>query len=114
MKIANADGVAAKHVDMEGAEGVEIRLLIHEVDGAPNFYMRQFTVAPGGHTPRHEHDWEHEVYVLGGSASVVSADGERSAGAGDCIFVPPGQVHQFKNAGEGELKFLCLVPKKTQ
>jgi quercetin dioxygenase-like cupin family protein len=112
MKIAKADEIAARPVGAEGAEGVQIRLLIHEADGAPTFYMRQFTVAPGGHTPRHEHDWEHEVYVLAGRGAVWTEDGEQPVAAGDCVFVPPDETHQFRNTGPDDLKFLCLVPRR--
>ena len=111
MKIKRADDVEAKPVAEEGAEGVTIRLLVHEADGAPHFYMRQFDIAPGGHTARHAHDWEHEVYILAGSAAVWSGEGDRHAAAGDCLFVPGNEEHQFRNPGPDELKILCLVPK---
>jgi len=111
MKIRKADDVPPETVQMEGAEGVQIRLLVHEAEGAPNFYMRQFDVAPGGHTPRHQHDWEHEMYVLAGRGVAVTPDGERPVAVGECIFVAPGEDHQFRNTGTEVLKFLCLVPK---
>ena len=114
MKIKKADEVEPTSVGEEGAEGVTIRLLVHEADGAPNFYMRQFNVAPGGHTPRHTHDWEHEVYILAGSADVWSGEGQRHAAAADCLLVPPNEEHQFTNPGPGELKILCLVPKDSK
>ena len=113
MKIAKADHIDPKPVDMEGAKDVAMRLLIHEADGAPNFFMRQFNISPGGHTPHHQHDWEHEVYVLAGSGTVVSPEGQKPITAGDCVFVPPGEPHQFVNASAEELKFLCLIPKKS-
>ena len=113
MKIQRADDVASKPVDAAGADGVRIRLLIHEAQGAPNFYMRQFDVDPGGCTPRHEHAWEHEVYVLAGSGLAATSDGERPVVAGDCVFVPPGETHQFRNTGTTTLKFLCLVPRNS-
>jgi len=113
MKIAKADSIEAKPVEVEGAKGVTIRVLIREADGAPTFIMRQFNVAPGGHTPRHEHDWEHEVYVLAGSGTVFTPEGDKPIAAGDCLFVPPGEAHQFHNTGTGGLKFLCLVPKNS-
>jgi quercetin dioxygenase-like cupin family protein len=111
MKIKRADDVPAEPVEMEGAEGVQIRWLIHEPDGAPTFYMRRFSVAPGGHTPRHRHAWEHEVYVLAGRGVVVTPGGEAPVAAGDCIYVAPEDDHQFRNAGGEELTFLCLIPK---
>jgi len=111
MKIKVADDVPAKPVEMPGAEGCQIRLLIHNAEGAENFHMRQFTVAPGGHTPWHTHEWEHELYVLAGSGVVVTADGEVPLSPGQCVYVEPGEQHQFRNTGDGEMKFLCLVPK---
>ena len=112
MKVKAAQGVEAGAVEMEGASNVTMRMLIGPADGAPNFNMRMFEVAPGGHTPLHRHDWEHEVYVLDGAGSVRSAKGDHPIAAGDCVFVPPGEQHQFRNAANETLKFLCLVPQK--
>ena len=95
---------------MEGAEGVTMRLMVGRADGAPNFSMRHFTVEPGGQTPRHSHDYEHEVFVVGG-AGRVEQDGEvQDLSAGDVVFVRPNTTHQFTNPGPEPLKFLCLVP----
>lgn len=112
MKIKVADDVPARPVEMEGAAGVQIQLLIHNAEGAENFHMRQFTVAPNGHTPRHTHPWEHEVYVLEGAGAVATADGDVPLAPGQCVYVAPDEVHQFRNTGEADLKFLCLVPKE--
>jgi quercetin dioxygenase-like cupin family protein len=112
MKIAKADSIKAKPVEMEGAQGVTIRMLIHKGDGAPNFTMRQFDIASGGYTPEHQHDWEHEAYVVAGSGTVLTPDGDKPVAAGDCIFVKPGEIHQFRSSAGEELKFLCLIPNK--
>jgi len=111
MKIKVADDVPAEVVKDAGAVNVKIRLLIHEAEGAPHFYMRQFTIAPGGCTPHHAHAWEHEVYVLAGSGVAASAEGDRPIRAGQCVFVPPNEKHQFRNTGDEDMKFLCLVPR---
>ena len=92
------------------AEKVKIRWLINEKQGAPNFAMRRFEVEPGGFTPYHTHDWEHEVYVLEGNAIAVSKDGETPIGPGSVIFVEPGEEHNFKNLGQKNFVFLCLIP----
>lgn len=112
MKIHKADDVPLADGVPPEAKGVEMRLLIHRAEGAPNFYMRQFTVAPEGFTPRHRHDWEHEVYVLSGRGEACTPDGPHPLKAGDCIFVPPREEHQFRNTGDEPLKFLCLVPRQ--
>jgi len=97
-------------VKEEGAEGVKIKWLIDKSVGAPTFAMRHFTVQPGGHTPLHKHDWEHEVYVLEGEGFVRHQDQEYPIRPGDAIFVPPNQLHQFRSAGSSHLQFLCMVP----
>lgn len=61
MLIRHSDSVTGHEVDMEGAKGVIFRMLLGEGEGAPNFCMRQFNIAPGGHT----HDWEHEFRNTG-------------------------------------------------
>ncbi|MHC5114286.1 MAG: cupin domain-containing protein [Planctomycetota bacterium] len=105
-----AEEMAGTPVDMEGVRDVSMRLMVGRADGAPNFSMRHFTVEPGGHTPRHQHNYEHEVFVVAG-AGVVEHDGEfEDVRAGDVLFIEPNAMHQFRNEGAEPLKFLCLVP----
>jgi quercetin dioxygenase-like cupin family protein len=97
-------------VQEEGAVGVKIKWLLDKSVGAPTFAMRHFTVQPGGHTPLHKHDWEHEVYVLEGGGFVKHEEQEYPIQPGDAIFVPPNQTHQFRSTEFGHLRFLCMVP----
>jgi len=109
MLIRHIDEVERRPVDMEGAEDVTMAMMVGRADGAPTFALRQFVVAPGGHTPRHSHDYEHEVFVVSGRGTVLLEGAERPLKAGDVVFVPADEEHQFKAAGE-PLRFLCLVP----
>ena len=110
MKVKQLQDVAAQPVQMDGAQDCQVRWLIGEADGAPGFAMRQFEVAPGGFTPRHQHPYEHEVFVLDGQGVVMEGDTEHSLEPGVVVFVKPDEVHQFRNTGDGPLRFLCLVP----
>ena len=110
MKIKQMSGVEAQPVDMEGAAGCKVRWLIGDKDGAPTFAMRQFEVEPGGHTPRHHHDYEHEIFVLEGQGLVFEGDQSHPLRAGDVVLVKPDEVHQFRNTGSEPMKFLCLIP----
>ena len=92
------------------AEKTKIRWLINEKQGAPNFAMRRFEIQPGGSTPYHTHPWEHEVYVLEGSAKAVSKEAETDIGPGSVILVEPNEEHNFKNTGDKPLVFLCMIP----
>lgn len=110
VRVKALQDVTAQPVEMDGAQGVQLRLLIGPQEGAPNFHMRHFAVAPGGHTPHHQHDYEHEVLVLKGAGVAVAADAERTIGPGDVVWVPPNAIHQFRNTGDAQLEFICLIP----
>src|SRR3990172_2462237 len=110
MKVVHYEKVASTTVETDGAAGCRIRCLIGEADGAPSFSMRQFEVAPGGHTPKHSHGHEHQVFVLEGTGVVSEGDREHPLRPGTAVFVPPNQVHQFLATGNAPLKFLCLIP----
>jgi len=110
MKVNHYEAVAQQPVEMEGSHGCRVRWLLGERDGAPNFAMRQFEVAPGGYTPRHSHPYEHEVFVLEGEGVVFEGEEPHRLATGDVIFVRPDEIHQFRNTGAVPLKFLCLVP----
>ena len=110
MKVTSAENVEQQPVEMPGASGCQVRWLIGREDQAPNFAMREFQVDPGGHTPRHHHPYEHEVYVVAGTGTVVEGDTEHSISAGDVILVRPDEVHQFRNDSDQPLRFLCLIP----
>jgi quercetin dioxygenase-like cupin family protein len=110
MKITNFRDVEAQAVDEPGASGVTVRWLISEKDGAPNFAMRLFEIEPDGHTPYHQHEWEHEVLILKGTGSLVTEEGSSPLSKGDALFVPGEEKHQFKNASQETLIFICVVP----
>ena len=116
MVIRNIHTTPRKPVDMPGVQGVTMGVMVGRQDGAPTFALRHFVVEPGGFTPRHSHDYEHEVFIVGGSGTVLLEGQERPVKAGDVIYVPADQEHQFKagQASPGDptvgLRFLCLVP----
>ena len=113
MKIKQAKDVPQNAVNMEGAAGCQVQILVGNDEQAPNFVMRQFEVAPGGHTPRHFHPYEHEIYVVEGNGVIVDGDKELPLRQGDVVFVAPDDLHQFKNTSDAPLKFLCLIPNSA-
>ena len=113
MKINHYTQVAPDPAGEADADGVTVRWVISERDGAPSFSMRVISVAAGGHTPHHAHPWEHEVFVLKGAGTVVSAGEERCCANGDVIFIAPDEVHQFRNPSDEALEFICLIPNPS-
>lgn len=113
MKVNSYQAVESQPVTMEGSHGCRVRWLVGSAEGAPNFAMREFEVAPGGFTPRHSHPYEHEVFVLEGHGEVYEGDEAHPLRAGDVIYVAPDEVHQFRNTGDGPMRFLCMVPNSA-
>jgi len=110
MKVQSIESHPQKPVAMDGATGAQMRMLIGPDEGAAIFHMRHFEIEPGGHTPHHKHDYEHEIVVLKGSGVARSEQGQREIKAGDAIWVPPNEIHNFENTGDTPLEFICLIP----
>ena len=110
MKVKPITEHEQKVAELPGAKGVRMRMLIGPQDGARVFHMRHFEVEPGGHSPHHAHDYEHEVLILTGCGVVRSEQGDRPCQAGDVAWVPPGEKHQFVNTGDEPLQFICSIP----
>jgi len=94
----------------QGVNGVKMRRVIAEKEGAENFVMRVFEIEPGGNTPLHTHAWEHEVFILSGNGIVVDESGDREVKTGDVVFVAGEEKHQFKNPTGQPWEFICLIP----
>ncbi len=110
MIVRHYTDIAAKPVAMEGALDVTVREVITARTGAPTFNMRIFEVAPGGHTPLHEHAYEHEIFILEGRGEVTEGKRIHELQPGSTVFIRPGTPHQFRNPNEEMLRFLCLIP----
>ncbi|MEA3475977.1 MAG: cupin domain-containing protein [Candidatus Cloacimonadota bacterium] len=114
MKLTHFNNVPLENVNVEGAENTRIRWLVSDKDKAPNFALRMFELEPGGHTPYHTHDWEHESFILQGTGVLVTSEGEKEFQQWDVIYIDPNRYHQFKNTGDTLLRFLCAIPLKTK
>ncbi len=110
MKVKPIAQHTQNEVTLEGAAQVRMRMLVGPDEGATRFHMRHFEVAPGGHTPHHHHGYEHEVLVLRGRGVVLGGADEREIGPGDVVWIPPDEMHQFRNVGDEPLEFICLIP----
>jgi len=114
VKITNVRDIPAEKVEMDGVKDCRYRVALSSRDGALSMAMRFFEVAPGGHTPLHQHAYEHEIYVLEGAGTVWRDGQEVTIKPGDVLYIPADEQHQFKNAGQQPFKFMCLIPSKFQ
>jgi len=79
---------------------------------APNFAMRLFTIEKDGSMPNHTNTIEHEQYVVNGKARIAINGEEYDVEKGDVVFIPAGIPHWYKNTGDDDFQFLCLIPNK--
>ena len=110
MKIIHYTETAAKKYSGSEFQGVTGRVVIGQADGARNFWMRVFELAPGGYSAEDSHNWEHEVFVYSGKGSIFNNGKWVSVQSGSVIFIPPNEKHQLKNTGNEPFIFVCLIP----
>ena len=115
MYITRLEKVEKTIPEMEGAKDIYKQIPLSKKDGVPTFSFRVFTIKPGGHTPFHQHPFEHMNYVINGKGILVAEDREHELREGDFALILPGEKHQFKNSSESQnLRIICAVPKEYE
>jgi quercetin dioxygenase-like cupin family protein len=115
MQITRLEKVEKTVPKMEGAEKVFKQIPLAKSDGVPTFSFRVFTIEPGGHTPFHQHPFEHMNYIIEGRGVLAAKDREYEIKKGEFALVLPGETHQFKNTMQDQnLIFICAVPKEYE
>jgi quercetin dioxygenase-like cupin family protein len=103
MKHINYLDTEGQKMEEDGAQGVIVRTVIGQPDGAPNFSMRVISFKTDGATPSHSHPWEHEVFILKGKGT-VEVDGKSvPLKPGDVVFIPGNSEHCFHSDGDMEM-----------
>ena len=111
MKKLHFTDVEEHDVKEYDSTGTTIRWLVtKEKDGAPNFALRRFEVQPGGQICMHNHKQEHEIYILAGEIEVITETNTYLAKTTDVLYVPPNEVHGYRNKGNTTVSFLCIIP----
>jgi mannose-6-phosphate isomerase-like protein (cupin superfamily) len=94
------------------------RIVFHETSAETNGERVVFetTVQPGGFVASaHLHPFQTERFeVLEGTLGIRRGKEKVELGAGETIVVEPGTAHKFWNAGDGEVRFICVVTPALQ
>jgi len=115
MYVIGLDEVQKTVPAMEGAKAVHKQVPLSRKDGVPTFSFRVFTIAPGGHTPFHQHEFEHMNYVINGEGVLIAEDREHALKQGDFALILPGEKHQFRNSSDRQdLVIICAVPREYE
>jgi len=110
MKIIHYSDALSQSFDGDTVRGVTGRVAIGQADGAANFCMRVFELLPEGHTPRHQHEWEHEIFFHAGEGEIYKDGQWETVSTGSAVFIPGNELHQIRNRGSQTLVFVCLIP----
>ncbi len=113
MIIKKKEGSSPIIMESDDVKGIKFYPMITASDGAPNFAMRLFEISPDGHTPNHNHSWEHEVYIASGDGFVLEGNEKRTIKKDDFVFIEALEVHQFI-AGDKGMSMICVVPNEGQ
>ena len=113
MKIKKKKDINHRIMNDGEAKGIKFFPAITAKDGAPNFAMRLFDISPKGHTPKHAHNWEHEVYIISGNGFILKGENKIPVEKEDFILVPADELHQFMASDDG-MSMICVVPNEGQ
>jgi quercetin dioxygenase-like cupin family protein len=115
MYVTSLENVSKEIPDMEGVKGVYKQIPLSKENGAPNFSFRVFTIEPGGHTPLHNHPFEHMNYVIEGKGNAIVEGDRIDIKEGDFALILPDETHQYSNTStSGSLVIICAVPKEYE
>jgi quercetin dioxygenase-like cupin family protein len=92
-----------------GYEGITANVLVDPVSvGSKNVATGFITFNPGSKTTPHTRDVDEVIYVLEGSATIISSGHRYTFTKGDSIFIPAGVEHQHLNEGQSQLSQLYI------
>jgi len=113
--ITALEKVKKTKTDMAGAKGIYKQIPISRENGTLTFSFRVFTIEPGGHTPLHNHMFEHLNYIIEGNGKVIVENMEHDLKKDDFVIVQPGETHQYRNmSSSNPLVMICAVPKEYE
>nr|MBN2278819.1 cupin domain-containing protein [candidate division Zixibacteria bacterium] len=114
MPVRKYNEIDEKNVTMADVIGVTKRIPIGKNEGWENYTLRVFKIAPGGHTPKHKHDWEHVNYIMAGKGRLTIDGRVHEVAEKDFALVPPKSLHQFENPYDRDFEFICIVPNRGE
>ena len=94
-------------------------VLLSSKDGVPNYVMLyNGALAPGAvshpDSGAHTHRWEHVVYILQGSGTLVCDGKAHTVSEGDAVLVPPNVRHQWKNETRAPMLRVTFNPVASE
>lgn len=96
---------------MDIATKTYLQWLISPLDGEEKIGLRRFVIKPGGEIPPHRHkEIYHIQFALKGSYLVGDEKRSYKIRPGTVIYIPPGEIHWYRNESDEEAEFICVIP----
>ena len=112
MIIAKEKDVQPIVMESPEVKNAAMKALISPKEGWDGYVMRVIELGESGYSPKHTHDWPHINYVLEGKGTLHMEGKDTQVEAGSYAYVPAGTHHQYRNAGSGTFRFICIVPQE--
>ena len=85
--------------------------LIGAEDNPPTCTMTYSEIYPNRTSTHHSHPWEHEIFIIKGSGTLVCDGVEHTIRSGDAIYIPPHSDHYtLNNGGQGVIRRIEVNP----
>ncbi|MBN2540415.1 MAG: cupin domain-containing protein [Bacilli bacterium] len=110
--VGNTKDLISHTVTSDLAKTAAMKVLVSPKEGWEGYVMRVVEVGAFGYTPKHSHPWPHINYVIEGTGELEIDGVTHSVEAGAYAYVPGNSLHQFRNAGEADFRFICIVPEE--
>lgn len=114
MFIKHIDQIDKKQISGDGIKDVLKQVPVGLPEGWKDHILRVFTIQPGGHTPKHQHDWEHINYVISGVGTLEINGAKHELETGSFAVVPSNTLHQYSNQSGSDFVMICIVPSRGE
>jgi mannose-6-phosphate isomerase-like protein (cupin superfamily) len=91
-------------------EGVAHRLAVSKTIGATGIQMGEIILEPGAIIPRHHHDVDDAMLIIGGRGVCRLGDEIVPVEPGTAVVAPAGTVHGLENTGSEALRVVFAWP----
>ena len=79
---------------------------------ATHFMLRRFELDANGFIGLHQHPEEHQMYVLKGPIILLDKENhETKVESDEFCYMPPNEIHGYRNPNKFPVSFLCGIPK---
>ena len=110
MIVGNLKDLPKKELISDAVKDVTMQVLVSPEEGWDSHVMRVLELGIDGYSPKHQHPWPHINYIIEGEGVLMIDGKDYPITAGSYAYVPQDTLHQFKNVGTTQFKFICIVP----